>query len=165
MRVRKFVVSLLFSLLMGCGNQGSDMDTPAPEVLEGELRIAGSEPMTMVMLRPVSGGEEIRLQGAMVEELRRLGGVVVAVRGQMGESQMQGFDVTSYEVTSVEGRRPSVGTVVSRDGGLWLDGEASVRLENVPAGLRSRVGAKVWVLGTVVDGVLRLQSYGVIREP
>ena len=121
--------------------------------------------MTTVMLRPNAGGEEIRLHGSLVEELRRLSGLVVSVTGSMGSSAMQGLDVASYDITSVQGRRPSVGTLVSRDGGLWLDGDESVRLLNVPTALRSQLGAKVWVLGTTVEGSLRLESYGVIREP
>ncbi len=162
---RSFLTPLVLLMTMGCSGQRNDADTPSPEVVEGELRLAGSDPMTMVMLRPMAGGEEVRLEGSLVEELRRLGGIVVSVTGKRDESAMRGFDVTSYEITSVQGTRPSVGTVVSRDGDLWLESESSVRLVDVPAGLRAQVGAKVWVIGTTVDGSLRPESYGVIREP
>jgi hypothetical protein len=135
---------------------------PAPETMEGSIRIAGADPLPMVMLRPAAGGPEVQLTGDLARELMRLSGVTVSVTGTMGTG-MQGLNVTEYDVTSVQGRRPTVGVIVSRDGGLWLEGDTTVRLTNPPEALQTQIGAKVWILGRTTDDGLQTESYGIIR--
>ncbi len=40
-----------------------------------------------------------------------------------------------------------------------------MRLSVVPDGFRQFLGAKVWIIGPRAADGLRVQSYGVIREP
>jgi hypothetical protein len=46
-----------------------------------------------------------------------------------------------------------------------LAGRDTVELSNPPAELRGKVGAKVWIVGSLVGNKLGVQSYGIIREP
>ena len=137
------------------------MAAMAPETLVGRIALTGSAPAVLVTLT-TADGRSVDLVGAWREELQNLTGAEVTVEGTpMGS--VREFDVSSYEIRAIEGERPLVGILAARDGALWLDGDESVRLVNVPAGLRSQVGAKVWMLGRQRDGGVYPQTYGVIR--
>jgi hypothetical protein len=115
------------------------------------LRVEGRGPMTLV--------------GPLEPELRRLGGATVSVAGGLAASPPNAFTVSRYDVVSVDGARPAVGTLMNRDGGVWLAGQDTVRLTSVPAALQGKSGAKVWIVGRRTGSELTVQSYGVLREP
>ena len=152
--------------------QGTQVDEPlvapadsADERLAGQVLITGTERMEFVTLQMEAGGA-VNLSGPLLSELRRLTGAMVAVRGaRKAGTPFEEFEVTAYDVTSIDGRRPSVGILEERDGALILVGVQSVRLTGVSDALRLQVGTKIWVVGRQTDNGLQVQSYGVIREP
>ncbi|MCH8254729.1 MAG: hypothetical protein IID06_05215 [Gemmatimonadetes bacterium] len=156
---------LLFGMgtaLAGCGGGGggNQMAATVSGTLVGEIMLTGSAPAIQVTL--VSESSSVDLVGEWRSELENLAGAEVAVRGKP-TGQPREFQVSSYEIRSIAGERPLVGTLAERDGELWLDGNESVRLVSAPAGLRNQLGAKVWVLGRRMEGGVHPQTYGVIR--
>jgi hypothetical protein len=159
---RDTLVATMTLAVMGCSGGGNRMAETAPETLVGEIQLTGSAPAISVTL-VTAGGRAANLVGELRAELQNLSGVEVAVRGRPTGSQRE-FEVDSYEIRSVGGQRPLVGMLVERDGDLWLEGEESVRLVNVPSRLRSQIGAKLWVVGRRMEGGVYPQTYGVIRS-
>ena len=138
----------------------------AGSALRGVLFLTGTEPAVIVVLRG-DDGSSVTLTGALRDELRRLSGATVQVSGaRHGEGPMARFDVDGYDVLEIDGEKPVVGILHERNGQVSIgEGKASVRLSAVPDGLGRLLGAKVWVIGQRVADSLRVQSYGVIREP
>lgn len=176
MRIQRVIAVVAGGLVMAaCSNRNTETgDMPeasgmaggqgAMETVEGTVMLTGSEPAVMVTLRAEEGGS-VNLTGDLRDELARLSGARVEVHGSMQTSGRRTMNVAGYRVVSVNGETPYVGVLVSRDGGIWLDGDQPVRLVDVMADLREQLGAKVWVVGPrTADGV-RPQSYGVIRDP
>ena len=156
---------LLFGMgtaLAGCGGGGggNQMAATVSGTLVGEIMLTGSAPAIQVTL--VSENSSVDLVGEWRSELENLTGAEVAVRGKPTGLPRE-FQVSSYEIRSIQGKRPLVGILAERDGDLWLDGNESVRLVSAPAMLRSQLGAKVWVLGRRMEGGVHPQTYGVIR--
>ncbi len=135
------------------------------EQLSGQVMVTGTAQMEFVTLQ-IDGGGSVNLSGELLPELRRLSGANVSVLGtRKPATPLEGFEAASYEVTSIDGQRPSVGILEERDGVFTLAGAETVRLTGVPDALRRQVGAKVGVTGRQTDSGLQVQSYGVIREP
>lgn len=161
MRDLKWVLLLgMGTALAGCGGGGNQMAATVSGALVGEIMITGSAPAIQVTL--VSESSSVDLVGEWRGELENLTGAEVAVRGKPTGLPRE-FQVSSYEIRSISGKRPLVGTLAERAGELWLDGNESVRLVSVPALLRNQLGAKVWVLGRRMEGGVYPQTYGVIR--
>ena len=140
-------------------------DPPELERLSGQVLITGTAQMEFVTLQ-IDGGGAVNLSGVLLQELRQLSGATVSVQGsRTTDTSLPGFEATAYEVTSIDGERPSVGILQERDGAFTIAGEETVRLNAVPDALRGQVAAKVWVVGRQTDSGLQVQSYGVIREP
>ncbi len=152
--------------MSACGGTGGygRLDGQAPETLVGEIGLSGSVPMVMVTLR-LSNGQSVSLVGELRAELAELTGAVVAVEGVRTATPRE-FDVASYEIRSIEGERPLVGTLTLFEGAIWLEveGDEVVRLVEVPERLRGKVGAKVWILGRPADGGTYPHTYGIIRD-
>ena len=148
---------------VACGGYGGNtqLESTDPETIVGEVQLAGSDPAVMVTVR-AEDGSWVNVVGALRPEISNLSGVVIAVRGAPASGR--DFEVEDYEIRSVQGGRPTVGILVERGREVWLDGDTSVRLIGVPVGLRSRIGAKVWILGRPVDGGLQPQTYGIISR-
>jgi len=135
------------------------------EELTGRILITGTAQIEFVTLQ-IDGGGAVNLSGMLLPELRRLSGAVVSVRGsRTAAAPLERFEATEYEVTSIDGQRPSVGILQEMDGGFTVSGAETVRLAGVPDALRRQVGAKVWVVGRETASGLQVQSYGVIRGP
>ncbi len=161
--MRKLESRLLFCVtLAACSGSGGGnrMAAMGPETLVGKIQLTGTAPVVIVTLTTPEG-RSVDLTGDLRGELRNLTGAEIAVWGRLATPH--DFQVTSYEIRAIDGQQPLVGTLAYRDGEYWLDAEESVRLVNASEGLRSQVGAKVWILGRgMVDGVYP-QTYGVIR--
>jgi hypothetical protein len=139
---------------------------PSETVLTGKL-VAGGLAATPVTQLQVEGAKATTLVGSLEPELRRLGGATVWVTGSpvTGAPNVT-FSVTRYEVVAIDGAKPAVGTLRTRDGATWLVTERdTVKLVSPPAGLGDRTGAKVWVVGRRSGPELTVQSYGIIRDP
>ncbi len=132
------------------------------------VRYVGSRESAQLIL--VAGGSNLALVGEFAAELRRLEGAEVLVAGPpLANPRLvppRAVDVSRYEIVSVAGSRPVVGKVDRWQGRLWLVRAAdTLELLAAPADLASRLGAKVFVLGPVDAGRIRVTSYGVLREP
>ena len=140
--------------------------TPSETVLTGKLVAGGlaAQPVTSLQ---VEGGKPTTLVGPLEAELRRLGGATVWVAGAPGAGTPNAsFMVSRYEIVSIDGAKPMVGSLITRDGATWLAAERdTVKLVSPPAELRDKVGAKVWIVGRRTGAELVSQTFGVIREP
>jgi hypothetical protein len=131
---------------------------PAGDRVEGNVAVVGSAPMNVRVTVQPDDGPGVYVVGSLVQEIRQLGGVRVALSGRRTGGE---FQATDYEVISVDGR-PAVMGVVERaaDGGVQLrlkDGTL-VRLGGATANLP--VGRKVWVQG---PETVQVQTYGIIE--
>lgn len=139
---------------------------PQEERLTGRIVNSGTERLVITTLQ-VEGQGPTRLVGALESELRRLSGATVSVVGTVdstGPPPGVSLDVREYELLSINGQRPLVGTVLVRDDGIWLAAADTVRLVPELQELRDHAGARVWVVGTASanGSELRVGSYGVI---
>ena len=140
--------------------------TPSETVLTGKV-VAGGVAAQPVTSLQVAGGKPTTLVGPLEQELRTLGGATVWVAGAPGAGAPNAsFAVSRYEIVSIDGAKPVVGSLVARSGGTWLAGERdTVKLASVPAALDGKTGAKVWIVGRRTGAELTPQTFGVIREP
>ena len=145
---------------------GDATPTPSETVLTGKVAAVGLAVSPSTLLQ-VEGGRPTTLVGPLEPELRRLGGATVWVAGDPVTGPPNAtFRVTRYDILSIDGAKPLVGRVVTRDGAPWLATDRdTVRLETAPAELAAQTGAKVWVIGRRTGAELTTQSYGVIRDP
>lgn len=165
---------LLATLAVACGGRQAPLPPPAPshaaaesagqEVsVAGRVAVLGHTPFEKVMVLPddrrASGVEVV---GDLRGEVRAAAGAQVAVRGTI-ESPGR-MRVADYEILSIAGRKPLVGTLEARDDDLYLrveGGPRTVRLESPPDGLR-RPGAKAWV---IVDDGGTVKAFAILKEP
>ena len=146
--------------------------SPAPSVTPSETVLTGKVVATGVAADPVTslqveGANPTTLVGPLEQELRTLGGATVWVAGTPGRGVPHtSFMVSRYEIVSIDGAKPMVGSLVARNGATWLAAERdTVKLASVPAALVGKTGAKVWIVGRRIGADLMPQSFGVIREP
>lgn len=159
--------ALALLALVACTRQGGVGDGPAAaaDTIEGTVRQVGSTPFQ----RTVVKGEEASatVVGEYEDELTRAAGARVRVWGAYRDGDRPGreLEATGYEILSVDGAEPEVGTLEHESGrGYYLataDGD-EISLAGVPDRLGGQVGAKIWaVLGERGN----VQRYGVLREP
>ncbi len=176
MRHRPFILLLA---LAGCSpppKQAVETGAPAASAAEstgadtsaeGTLRVVGPMETAQVVLH--SAAASVGLTGPAAAELRRLSGATARVRGTPQNNPAalppRAIAVRDYEILQVDGQRPVVGILVSRNDRLWLAGRDTVELVGVTADLAQRLGAKLWIVGVREGGQLRVKSFGVIREP
>lgn len=155
-----------FVLLTGCSQKNAAEETAvaATDSITGTVRQVGSTPFTRLVVE----GEEssVQITGSLEDEIRRLVGARVRVVGAPAESEEAGraLEAARYEILSVDGATPRVGTLRHEAGRGYrlVTGEGeTISLRGVPETLGARVGAKVWMVLGEEGGV---QRYGVIRE-
>jgi hypothetical protein len=139
---------------------------PSETVLTGKVGAVGLA-MAPVTSLQIEGARAMTLVGPLEPELRRLGGATVWVTGSpVSGAPNATFSVTRYDIVSIDGAKPIVGVVMTRDGATWLATESdTVKLGKAPAALAAKNGAKVWVVVRRSGDELTTQTYGVIREP
>jgi len=139
---------------------------PSETVLTGKVVSGGlaNEPTTSLQ---VEGAKTTTLTGPLEPELRRLNSATVWVAGAPGSGTPNAsFAVSRYEIVSINGTKPLVGSLVARGADAWLATERdTVKLASPPAELRAKMGAKVWIIGRRTGAELTPQMFGVIREP
>jgi hypothetical protein len=135
--------------------------TTGDTVVRGVVAVVGADPLAQVVLG--ADGRDVALVGSLRAELGALHGAEVEVRGRAVPNPQgtppHAVEVARYEIVTIGGERPIVGTLEARVDDLWL---AGWRLLGAPDELRRAVGAKVWVIGKKENGRLVVQSYGVI---
>lgn len=141
-------------------------EAASPDSLRGVVAVVGSEPGTTLALLMDEGRSAVALLGERAT-LERVQGVEVVVRGERqaggGLPGGDGFRVESFSVRAVGGVPAWDGTLV-REGERYLLATADGRrrpLEHVPAELRGRVGARVWISG--LPGRFP-DAFGIIEE-
>ena len=144
------------------------LQVPQPQIerLQGRLLETGPDPMVAVTLQLDDGGS-VNLIGDFESELHRLSGATVAVTGtrRTDHPTLGTFAVRRYEILSIEGVKPEVGIIESYETEWFLlIDDTPVALADVPDDLKTRDGAKVWIIGERTQTRLRIQSYGIIRE-
>ena len=161
--LRVGLIAVACVALLACG--GGYGQAPGTSLLEitGSITSTGTDGLRTSILR-MDDGTSVGLVGELEVELAMLSGAVVTVRGNDAPAAAdRGLDVTEYEIVTVNGEIPSVGMLERRGGEYWLGGDPDVHLTGVPAVLTQAVGAKIWVTGSSSAGVLRVQSFGIIR--
>jgi hypothetical protein len=165
---------ILLLALAGCSRppqlsveSGAAAVSAADTIAEGTVRVVGPVETAQVILRGATAS--VGLTGPLVSELRRLSGATLRVSGtprsNPAATPPRAVVVGDYEILEVDGQRPLVGIVLSRDGRLWLAGRDTVELVGATPDLAGRPGAKVFVLGVREGDRLRVKSHGVIRDP
>jgi hypothetical protein len=158
------LIAMTYGTLLGCGGgYGQAPGTASLLEITGSITSTGTDGQRMLILR-MDDGTSVGLVGELQVELAMLSGAVVTVRGNDAPAAAdRGLDVTEYEIVTVNGETPSVGMLERRGGEYWLVGDSDVHLTAVPAVLTQAVGAKIWVTGSSTAGLLRVQSFGIIR--
>lgn len=128
------------------------------DTLRGIVAEVGSMPMTSIVIRP-AGGRSVTITGDLAREIGRAAGAEVWVSGTRTE---RGIEAVRYAIRSVDGQ-PAVDGTLARDGDRLVLVNESGRhvIARPPAGLRDRVGARVFLVGSL-DG--SITSYGILRE-
>lgn len=146
---------------------GAGDTTVADTTAEGTLRVVGPQETAQIVLRGATAS--VGLTGPLADELRRLSGATVRVTGgpqnNLSPLPPRAVLVRDYQILEVDGRRPVVGILLSRDDRVWLAGQDTVELVGVTADLARRLGAKLFVVGVREGSQLRVKSFGVIRDP
>lgn len=160
----------------GCGGTGGGSQTPRPasdvdagapsappDTAVGRVRQVGSTPFTRTLLQ--SDGDQVRLVGPLIDELRRLVGARVRAFGERVESdpEGEGLRVLSYEILSVDGERPETGLLrYHEEGHYYLErqGGEDLDLQGLSRRLEGHLGAKIWV---VIGPGGTVERYGILR--
>lgn len=174
MRARRSVAAAAAVIaIAACATSGRQAAVEAPPAAAGEdttatgtVHVAGAAPSMVVALR--ANGSEVALVGPLATELAALDGADVTARGVAGASPVpiarggRAITVREYDIDSIAGRKPVVGTLVVDTAGIRLD---SIPLASPPEALRALAGSKVWVVGDRdATGALRVDAYGVLRR-
>lgn len=162
-----FAGAIALLALVACTRQGGVEEGPAAaaDTIEGTVRQVGNTPFERTVVRSEEASATV--VGEYGDELTRAAGARVRVWGAYrdGDRPERELEATGYEILSVDGAEPRVGTLEHEDGrGYFLvtSGGEEIALTGVPDRLGGRVGAKVWaVLGEQGN----VQRYGVLREP
>lgn len=159
------------------------LTTGAPEAtegvevsLEGKIREVSSKGRTVAMLE-TTDGRGLSLTSpveGLGEELRRLSGVLVRLKGRRSSAKApdgEPVSALSYEILDVGGGVvPKIGTIAAMDIAgqrrlIFVDESGSAEL--LPAAWVKRmgghVGAKVWMVGRVEQGELRPSRFSILR--
>jgi len=137
----------------------------AIETLNGRIVITGPDPGVVTL--QMADGSSVNLVGDFERELHNVSGATVLVEGRRtrDDPTLGTFDVYGYEISSIDGAKPEVGIFESYDTSWFLlVDDKPVALADVPDGLKTQDGAKVWIVGERTRTRLRVQSYGIIRE-
>lgn len=136
-------------------------------VVTGVVRSVGADPFAQTVLRTPAG--DVGVRGRLAPEIAGLLGAEVRAWGtpvpHAPPPPQRAVDVRGYEIVSVNGERPVVGTLVADGAALVTAAGDTVRLAGVPQDLAWLPGATVWVVGVERGEGLAVQSYGVIRRP
>lgn len=166
---RLALVAAALLALAACTHEGggapSRVGEIGPVAVEGRIRVVGNAPFSHPVIEPEEG-PTLALAGPYRGELARLAGATVRVTGDAGarEGAEAALDVSSYEILSVDGDVPLVGTLRRRGEGwiLRAPGGREREIGFVSDDLAAYDGALIWVVLDANEGVAR---YGLLREP
>ena len=149
---------------------GAPNDTGSTSFV-GLVKELGTGPFKGLVIEFDSGtGRALAVTGNLQTEIAQLIGLKINAAGRVipnpgAPPPTNALDVTSYQILSVNGDKPYVGTLTMRGNDMWIEGTPNgMKLTGYPASLHQKHGAKVWIVGRVEDGALVVQSFGIIRE-
>ncbi len=119
----------------------------------------------VLLLSP--GRTPVQLVGPLADELQRLDGGLVAVRGDSIPGAMgPALRATSYEILEIDGLRPWVGALVPGTGADQWEletGSETLHLEGLGTDTRLVHDAWIWVTGSRSGGSISVATYGILR--
>lgn len=139
------------------------------DTARGTLSVVGSEPLTTVVLAQSGPGGMLAIEGTAQASLARMAGLEVVVTGRRTERRSMTaspsgaivFDADRFEVRAADRIAAHDGIVTLEGGKFYLLTPSHGRLaaDHLPAALRGRVGARVFLVGPLDRAPV---SYGVI---
>lgn len=163
----RILFPLAVLLMTSCAPRPEAQDTPRAVTesedarLTGTVAVVGSAPIsTQVVLRG-EDGRSTQIRGPLLDEIRRLSGARVELRGRLSGGALE---ATGYEIRSVNGAPVEMG-IVERNpaGGVQLRKENGEVVQLIGATSQFQLGQKVWVQGPTTQAV-RVQSFGVLSR-
>ncbi len=153
-------------------NAPSAPSAPAADTIRGIIRRIGAEPLARLALQPANGsGPTFALSGPLLQELNAASGLEVMLEGRFTTERAPEvapggaavYDVRAYHVRAADGVEAHDGTLVIQGDVAYLDtpGAPRVRLESLPAALKSSSGARVFLVGPLTAAP---QAFGVLRK-
>lgn len=140
------------------GASAAELAAGVDTTLTGRVRQVGSAPMSADLILEEPEGRSTVLVGRLTDELKRLTGTEVRLRGRHARRTLE---VAGYEVLSANGQPVVMGTVervAGAEADLRTEDGRIVRLTGGIGALR--VGQKVWVQG---PQTVTVQSYSIIK--
>ena len=176
LRTTWMCVGLFVAVVSGCqpmrqnGADDTVVTQAARDTVRGTISVVGSEPLTSLVLSPVTGAAPMALVGAHQVTLRGLSGLEVMVAGRRTGNMSAAipragggaeFEVDSFVVRAVDGVAATDGIVASEGGRFYLvtANGSRLRADFLPVALRQKIGARVFVAGALDQTPA---SYGVI---
>jgi hypothetical protein len=161
--------------IIGCAREVQVSSGPSwvgeigADAASGVVRRMGNEPFVRTVLQDESAETSVVVAGPYEIEIGRLAGARVSATGRFARSEELGrhLAASSYEILSVDGVRPHVGTLeLSQEGRhgfvLTTPGGEAIPLTVLSEGLESALGGRVWV---TLDESQTVTRYGVLRTP
>lgn len=144
----------------GAGGSEAVVARVRADTVSGTVTEVGADPATWLSLRPLTGGQALRLEGR-ADALRSVTGAEVLLQGAR---QGAAFRVDSFTVRRVNGHPVDDGVLVVTADRVMLRMAPGVEREvpDAPTAMRARAGARVWVTHPVRG---TSPSYGVIVQP
>jgi hypothetical protein len=143
----------------GSGAERVPAAMPA-DTLRGTVVVSGIGPTPLTTLTRATGAPVV-VTGPLEPELRSLAGAIVLVHGRSASTPRPSIEALRYEIVEIDGVRPVVGTV-QPGGTRLLVGDDTLTLEGLTEPPPD--GSRIWVIGGRHDGILRVQSWGLIRR-
>jgi hypothetical protein len=174
--MRSFHFVLAASIVAtGCqtaGSRGANStgQPSAPDTtVRGIVQTLGAVPSAQVVLRSSNSGS-VAVTGALLGEIATLEGVEVSVTGPAiannPPSPPRAVDARSYDIVAVGGTPARAGVLTRRGETMWLAGARdTVELQSpTPPNLAVMIGSRVYLVGNVINGKLRVEAYGAVGK-
>ena len=152
---------------MPASESGDDAVAVTRDSVRGVLTVVGAEPLTALLLAPVGGGAAVAIEGSQAAVMRGLSRLEVTAMGRMTSRRSPAspmssvFEADTFVVRAAD-RVEAHDGLLARDGDrfLLLSGESRIAAAFLPVALRSRLGARVYLVGPLDRPPV---AYGVIQ--
>ena len=154
---------------MPASESGDDSLAVARDSVRGVLSVVGAEPLTALLLSPVGGGAAVAIEGSQEALMRGLSRLEVTAMGRMTSRRSPAspmssvFEADTFVVRAAD-RVEAHDGLLARDGDRFvlLRGESRIAAAFLPVALRSRLGARVYLVGPLDRPPV---AYGIIQAP